>query len=350
MAPCKFFLQGKCTKGAACTFEHGAPKATAATGAKGATVAKGGAAAPPGGVCKYFVQGSCTRGADCKFAHPGAPPKQVKPRGADKVSLTLDITKARRTLDFVVAVDVSGSMQGRPLELAIGGLEEVVTDRAVMHPEDWYALAAFDHQVHTLHRFKQRKAVNFGVDKANLQKAGGGGTAIWDAIASGIAELRSLGAYRREKGIKCDSVVEHLVLTDGADGGSSVSVRDIAALVAEPKIANYHLVLITVGVSERDLQVMRTICAPRHAKIIELANMEQLRGALAKFKHEVVTKLTVTNGATGQKYVEEHRAKGGGKGAQQELLKLGAQLGKQLQTAGGLALGNGAAKPRQLKA
>ena len=56
MAPCKFFLQGKCTKGAACTFEHGAPKATAATAAKGATVAKGGAAAAPGGVCKYFVQ------------------------------------------------------------------------------------------------------------------------------------------------------------------------------------------------------------------------------------------------------------------------------------------------------
>jgi len=47
---CSFFLEGRCTKGDACTFLH--------TQKETSTV-----------VCKFFQQGNCMDGDNCKFSH-----------------------------------------------------------------------------------------------------------------------------------------------------------------------------------------------------------------------------------------------------------------------------------------
>eukprot|EP00442_Polarella_glacialis_P011327 CAMPEP_0115152880 /NCGR_PEP_ID=MMETSP0227-20121206/66404_1 /TAXON_ID=89957 /ORGANISM="Polarella glacialis, Strain CCMP 1383" /LENGTH=263 /DNA_ID=CAMNT_0002563533 /DNA_START=62 /DNA_END=853 /DNA_ORIENTATION=- len=86
---CNFFLQGSCTKGAACTFAHNpremqglggaqqwSPPVQQAQSWRAPVTQSWGApaAAPAGGgfktrLCNYFLQGLCTKGAGCSFAH-----------------------------------------------------------------------------------------------------------------------------------------------------------------------------------------------------------------------------------------------------------------------------------------
>ncbi|KAF8421480.1 hypothetical protein EV426DRAFT_201556 [Tirmania nivea] len=83
-APCTFFLQGRCRKGAGCTFLHEAPKAqttaqTAQSWRRATTAALplappkiGPAAAPPRELfipCRFYQAGECIRGDLCQFAH-----------------------------------------------------------------------------------------------------------------------------------------------------------------------------------------------------------------------------------------------------------------------------------------
>jgi len=62
VTPCKFFLEGRCTRGDACTFSHGEQEAELY--------------APPiiegkykTTMCTFFLEGRCTKGAACTFSH-----------------------------------------------------------------------------------------------------------------------------------------------------------------------------------------------------------------------------------------------------------------------------------------
>ncbi|RPB20582.1 hypothetical protein L211DRAFT_791862 [Terfezia boudieri ATCC MYA-4762] len=82
-APCIFFLQGRCRKGAGCTFLHEATKAhtpqTAQSWRRPTTAAlplapsqTNPAVVPPRGAfipCRFYQAGDCTRGDLCQFAH-----------------------------------------------------------------------------------------------------------------------------------------------------------------------------------------------------------------------------------------------------------------------------------------
>jgi len=72
--PCKYFSQGFCVKGAACTFLH-----SSQTPSKECTFADKMTPETPKGVehnkmfvrlCRYFVKGLCAKGKDCTFIHP----------------------------------------------------------------------------------------------------------------------------------------------------------------------------------------------------------------------------------------------------------------------------------------
>jgi len=57
---CRFYLEGTCNKGDACTFSHG-DEANAATPTARASLP-----------CRFFEQGTCTKGDACPFSHQGA--------------------------------------------------------------------------------------------------------------------------------------------------------------------------------------------------------------------------------------------------------------------------------------
>ena len=48
------------------------------------------------------------------------------------------------------------------------------------------------------------------------------------------------------------SVYEHLVITDGADNSSSTSRDQVAKLIQSPKLPNYNLIVIAVGIDKKD--------------------------------------------------------------------------------------------------
>lgn len=98
---CKYFLQGTCQKGTACSFAHGEHELNTAAppqmGAEAAAMAEfnalvaGGAGGKAGGkgfktrMCNYFMMGTCTKGEACTFAHgehemqPGGNPNAGMP-------------------------------------------------------------------------------------------------------------------------------------------------------------------------------------------------------------------------------------------------------------------------------
>ena len=99
-ASCIFFLQGRCRKGAGCTFLHEAPKAqttpqTAQSWRHATTtvlpitppkISPG--AAPPRQLfipCRFYQAGDCTRGDLCQFAHV-KPTYPLVDLGSDGVS------------------------------------------------------------------------------------------------------------------------------------------------------------------------------------------------------------------------------------------------------------------------
>lgn len=54
---CKYYMEGLCTKGAACTFSHDVKPRKTLEEAKVKEV------------CKYFMMGSCLKGEQCIFSH-----------------------------------------------------------------------------------------------------------------------------------------------------------------------------------------------------------------------------------------------------------------------------------------
>jgi len=62
---CKFFQEGRCTRGDSCSFSHG----DGAAGAGGGGGKSGGGGGGGKGICKFFLEGKCTRGSSCAFSH-----------------------------------------------------------------------------------------------------------------------------------------------------------------------------------------------------------------------------------------------------------------------------------------
>lgn len=67
--PCKYYAQGFCVKGAACTFLHSTQDSM--TIASQAGPEKSDTANPKFvRLCRYYIKGQCAKGADCTFIHP----------------------------------------------------------------------------------------------------------------------------------------------------------------------------------------------------------------------------------------------------------------------------------------
>jgi len=98
--PCKYFSQGFCVKGAACTFLH-----SSQTPQKEVSFADKPTPETPKGVehnkmfvrlCRYFVKGLCAKGKDCTFIHPTPEQLEAIKSNNDTASPTLSPTLTPR--------------------------------------------------------------------------------------------------------------------------------------------------------------------------------------------------------------------------------------------------------------
>jgi hypothetical protein len=247
-------------------------------------------------------------------------------------------TDRRPHLVFAVAVDASSSMEGRNCETVIDALlgrSGVVS--TLLQPTDLFGCVTFNSDVQKLHHPMPLDKVTLSIDEKHIRSntERGGCTAIYDAIATGIRDLRESASRGRRP--KC---LEHLVLTDGYDNASSTSFADICAMVAKPGVAHYHLVVIGAGMDSDDRAKMSTLCAPKHCTFIpSAADLSSLGKVLHRYKKEVMYRmqLTVRSGNCQSTTRWEGRASHAAKAAS-TMLQQAPLLSEQM---GGLRITNG---------
>ena len=197
-----------------------------------------------------------------------------------------------------VAVDASGSMSGSRTNAAIEGLEQIATD--ALKDDDLFGLLTFDTTVKNLHHCMPRGKVAFEKDAQNIRNNAGGCTALWDAIIHGVGELKDTQQrqHRLPKKARADRLLfEQLVITDGMDNSSSATFKQAADKIARPGLADFHFVLVGVAVDENTAQVMKELCAPRHARFIRVQSVAQLVKVLADQSQAMLKmRLQVKNG------------------------------------------------------
>lgn len=97
MAPCRFFLQGRCNRGARCAFEHAQPESEG-----GSTLRADATSFVPNAPastclvsspsilfsqpCRFFSKGSCTKGEACSYRHITSTVEHEVPTRSDSFS------------------------------------------------------------------------------------------------------------------------------------------------------------------------------------------------------------------------------------------------------------------------
>ena len=159
------------------------------------------------------------------------------------------------TTRFILVVDVSGSMNGNPIEDAKKGLIAFV-DR--MDNSDAAAMITFNHSV----SLPQTMTTNKGTLKNAIhQIQSGGGTHLYDAVAKAINISKS---YNEKVAI--------ILLSDGQDGGSQFTARNIESMVGYHGVAFYG-----IGLGSVNEKALKTLADKTSGQLKLTPNSHELR-------------------------------------------------------------------------
>jgi Ca-activated chloride channel homolog len=167
-----------------------------------------------------------------------AQPKRVlglpEPRVLDSVRRTW--RQDRKPANVLLVVDTSGSMADENrLTRAKDGLRTFLRE---VSPNDRIGLTIFSDRIQPLVRIGQRRAALRGlVDRLIAD----GGTAVYDAAAQGIEEVRKL----KDK----DRINAVVLLTDGEDTDSSIGAEDVVRRAAAQGDSENQVRVFTIAYS-----------------------------------------------------------------------------------------------------
>ena len=272
---CYDFLKGNCTR-ESCKFAHVKSKPTHQK--------------PPyqkpkqtSKLCRHFQEhGTCSR-AGCPYTHQKADSTKKYPVHPIK-SFKSDITQQRVPLDVLFVLDISGSMSGSKITSAINGIKKIVS-QLVDH--DRFGLITFNSYISTVfHLSHVRTISNFDGMLSSIIPSSR--TALWDAIAAGIAHLKSRGTPIKKN-------TELVILTDGDDTCSkNTKLEDLIPLVGKPGIPDFHLILIGVGIDPEHKAKLENLCEPQHCGYVDVRDSgEAIHIAIKKFIKKRIIKISL---------------------------------------------------------
>lgn len=150
-----------------------------------------------------------------------------------------DVTLERRSLATVLLRDVSASMNGEDMAHSRRAIEVYV---AQLRAGDLAEVIFFGSQIYVVKSFRESQAL---LRAALRLPFGGGGTALFGAILTGLNELEQLG----DKHLKA-----LVVFTDGDDTASSRSFEEILTITSASAVP-----IFAVGVGEANTEVLQRL-------------------------------------------------------------------------------------------
>jgi uncharacterized protein YegL len=167
----------------------------------------------------------------------------------------INFSPIENTTRFLLVVDVSGSMNGQPLDDAKSGLTSFISK---MEDSDEAALVTFSDQI-TIHQSMTDNQDELRRGVRSMRS--GGGTHLYDAVAKAIVMSKS---YKGNTAI--------VLLTDGQDGGSHFSAVHIESMVGYHGVAFYG-----IGLGNVDAKSLRTIATKTGGEFDVTPNSNELK-------------------------------------------------------------------------
>jgi Mg-chelatase subunit ChlD len=165
--------------------------------------------------------------------------------------------KKKINKQVLFVIDESGSMSGSKFNEAMNGCKTVL--KSLNSDHDWVGIYLFDTRTRCICKpvfLKKPEGRNLEATINGL-RCNGGGTAIYDAV------MTASNAFKKPESEGLAVQYELIVLTDGADGSSSVTNRSVNAhlnaLKASGGLGTLHVTVLAVGMSDRDRNEMRTM-------------------------------------------------------------------------------------------
>lgn len=175
----------------------------------------------------------------------------------------VDVVRLRSNdLNVVVAVDVSGSMAGEPMEQAKAAVSQLLGTLPADVP---VSLVSFGQTAVLQHPFS--------TDRASLQAAvdgliAAGGTALYDGVDRSIAQLASRGGTSAL-----------VVLADGADSASTATADTVIERLSTTPIATSFVALQT---PDQDLAAIQSMADAADGQVVAVAQATEFSDAFTK--------------------------------------------------------------------
>jgi len=194
----------------------------------------------------------------------------------------------REWLAIVLAIDVSGSMKGKPLkEAKIGAIEFL--NRIGL--QDKVALVVFNEKVKWLADFSGERDIRLIQDKIEELRSGGN-TALYDAISESIVGLEKIVAPRKAI----------IVLTDGVDTRSSTRFKNLLEFLKNKKIP-----IFTIGLGDKvDKEALEKIGQVSKGYSFFTLDSTQLRTIYSLIAEQLVNQYILLYTFAGRKDIITH--------------------------------------------
>jgi len=185
------------------------------------------------------------------------------------------IDQATVARGVVLVIDISGSMQGDPIEAAKTAAKSFIAQK---RPEDFIALVSFNNEVQVLSNFTaSASTLEQRID--GLESAGG--TAMFDAVIR-AAELyaSATGSLKRNM----------IVLSDGLDEDSTGTLEDAIAAIEATDVRTFGVALESASFTATDLQA---IADAGDGTLLTTTDPEELASLYGQIQRELNNTLVI---------------------------------------------------------